>query len=89
MRPAQHEGLPATVASDVYGAGAILFEMLTGARIPRDGPVAVRPSGIHRDLAPAHDDVVLSLVARDPGDRPGDAFAARRAHCARPAPWSA
>lgn len=79
MSPEQREGHPATVASDVYGAGALLFEMLTGEPPPKDGAVTFHPSGAHRDLGPAHDEVVSSLLARDPGARPGDTFAARRA----------
>jgi tRNA A-37 threonylcarbamoyl transferase component Bud32 len=86
MSPEQYQGKPATVASDVFGAGAILFEMLTGERLPQDGHIAVRPSGVHRDLGAAHDRVVLSLIARDPEDRPTDAFAARRALSALPWP---
>jgi serine/threonine-protein kinase len=34
---------------------------------------------VHRDLDPRHDDVVMRMIARDPGARPADAFAARRA----------
>jgi eukaryotic-like serine/threonine-protein kinase len=82
MSPEQREGRPASVKSDLYGVGALLWEMLTGER-PQAGIGSVtlrtRPSGVHRDLDPAHDAVVLSLLAQDPTGRPENAFAARRA----------
>jgi serine/threonine-protein kinase len=90
MSPEQREGRPATVKSDLFGVGAILWEMLTGER-PEAAPATdaapvsgasggrVRPSGVHRDLGAAHDAVVFSLVHDDPASRPEDAFAARRA----------
>jgi eukaryotic-like serine/threonine-protein kinase len=91
MSPEQREGRPATVKSDLYGVGAILWEMLTGER-PTFGaddeappsttqPASAyraRPSGVHRDLDIRHDAVVLRLLAADPEKRPADAFAARR-----------
>jgi len=82
MSPEQREGRPATVASDVFGVGAILWEMLTNER-PEAGlgasTLQVRPSGVHRDLSAKHDALVLSFLSQDPKDRPEDAFAARRA----------
>jgi serine/threonine-protein kinase len=79
MSPEQREGRPATVQSDLYGVGMILFEMLTGERPGGGEEVRARPSGVHRDLNPRHDEAVLRLISRDPGARPADAFAARRA----------
>ncbi|HEY1954709.1 MAG TPA: protein kinase [Polyangiaceae bacterium] len=92
MSPEQREGKPATVQSDLYGVGAILFEMLTGERLAiGEEPVAgsaeggtaqipkTRPSGVHRDLDARHDAVVMSLLAPSPLERPADTFAARRA----------
>jgi serine/threonine-protein kinase len=82
MSPEQREGRPATVKSDLYGVGAILWEMLTGEK-PEAGlgaaTLRVRPSGVHRDLSAKHDALVLSFLTQDPKDRPEDAFAARRA----------
>jgi len=87
MSPEQRDGRPATVRSDLYGVGAILWEMLTGERPPapgaapatqRDGAFRTRPSGVHRDLDVRHDEIVLRLLAESPEDRPEDAFAARR-----------
>jgi eukaryotic-like serine/threonine-protein kinase len=82
MSPEQREGRPATVKSDLYGVGAILWEMLTGEK-PEAGlgasTLQVRPSGVHRDLSAKHDSLVLSFMSQDPKDRPEDSFAARRA----------
>jgi serine/threonine protein kinase len=78
MSPEQREGRPASVQSDIYGVGAILWEMLTGER-PPESETQVRPSGVHRDLGPAHDACVLSFLCPEPGGRPRDAFAARSA----------
>jgi serine/threonine-protein kinase len=78
MSPEQRAGKPATVQSDVYGVGAILFEMLTHERMQPNDPPKARPSGVHRDLDGRHDAVVMRMVAADPRERPADAFAARR-----------
>jgi serine/threonine-protein kinase len=82
MSPEQREGRPASVRSDLYGVGAMLWEMLTGERPDASSSGATlrtRPSGVHRDLDTRHDTLVLSLLAPDPAARPEDAFAARRA----------
>ena len=78
MSPEQREGRPATIQSDIYGVGAILFEMLTAERLPPGDAPHTRPSGVHRDLDARHDAVVSRLVATAPADRPPDAFAARK-----------
>ena len=78
MSPEQREGKPATVQSDIYGVGAILFEMLTGEKLVLGEAPKTRPSGAHRDLDPRHDEAVMRLLAESPADRPPDAFAARR-----------
>ncbi len=79
MSPEQRLGRPATIASDLYGAGVLLGELLTGAP---PGPVKDRldpaPSACHPDLGDAHDAAVARLLQEDPRKRPPDAFAARR-----------
>ncbi len=87
MSPEQREGRPATVESDEYAVGAILFEILTGERPGPGGAVtATRPSGAHRDLDARHDEVVLRMIAREPERRHRGAFTARRALLGLPWP---
>ena len=80
ISPEQARGLPADERSDVYGAGVVLYEMLTG-RVPfaADSDVAValkhveEPPPRPRDLEPgvpaALEGVVLRALAKDPAER--------------------
>ena len=81
MSPEQREGRPATVRSDLFGVGAMLWEMLTGERPEArmdESHERTRPSGVHRDLDARHDAAVFALLAEDPAHRPADAFVARQ-----------
>lgn len=79
MSPEQRLGRPASIASDLYGAGALLAELLTGeAPAPVTDHLDPAPSDLHPELGPAHDAVVARLLQDDPKKRPADAFEARR-----------
>ncbi|WP_026876983.1 Stk1 family PASTA domain-containing Ser/Thr kinase [Jiangella gansuensis] len=96
ISPEQALGERATPRSDVYSAGIMLYELLTG-RTPHEGPtdfVVVRshidddvpPPSDTVPLPPAVDDIVLTATARNPRDRYADAdefLAAIRAGRAR------
>ncbi len=79
MSPEQRLGRPASLASDLYGAGALLAELLTGeAAVPVTDRLAVLPSACHPDLTEAHDAILAAFLQEDPKKRPADAFEARR-----------
>jgi eukaryotic-like serine/threonine-protein kinase len=82
--PEQLQGHAATVATDVYGLGALLYRLLTGAP-PREvksrtlGDVlrrsseedVVRPSAINAELKGDLDNILLKALQRDPHRRYG------------------
>ncbi len=84
LSPEQVERGIADARSDVYGAGILLYEMVTGA-VPFAGetPLAVAyqhvnaavpaPTSIRPGIAPVLDAVVARATARDPDDRYPDA----------------
>jgi eukaryotic-like serine/threonine-protein kinase len=86
ISPEQALGEPATPRSDVYSAGILLWELLTG-RTPHEGPtdyVIVHkhiesdvppPSWTEPTVPPAVDELVLRAVSRDPRERFADAGA--------------
>jgi serine/threonine-protein kinase len=79
MSPEQRLGRPARLASDLYGVGVLLAELLTGeAQSPVIERLALPPSACHPDLNELHDALVARLLQEDPKKRPADAFEARR-----------
>jgi serine/threonine-protein kinase len=84
LSPEQVERGIADARSDVYAAGLMLFEMLTGTKA-FTGETAIHvayqhvhggvpdPSSRVAGLPPALDDLVAVATARDPDDRPADA----------------
>jgi hypothetical protein len=85
IAPEYVEGLPASPRGDLYALGVVLYEMLTGtlpfdergaallAAPLREAPVkpSARADGIPAEV----EELVLRLLARQPEDRPRDAFA--------------
>ncbi len=84
LAPEQVSGSPTDQRSDVYAAGVMLFEMLTGVQ-PHTGetPLAVAykhvnsvvpaPSTVNGELPAALDALVALATSRDPDLRPPDA----------------
>jgi serine/threonine-protein kinase len=86
LSPEQAAGLMATPASDVYSAGVVAFEMLTGGLpFAAETPVGVamrhmndpapRPSHVVAGMPPQVDPIILRALAKDPTRRWGSAGA--------------
>ncbi len=84
LPPEQVTGGSMGPRSDVYSAGVMLFELLTGKQpFSGDSPLAVAyqhvnfdvpaPSSLVPGLPPAVDQLVLAATSRDPAARPADA----------------
>jgi eukaryotic-like serine/threonine-protein kinase len=84
LPPEQVTGESSDPRSDVYSAGVVLFELLTGRQpFTGDTPIAVAYQHVNQDVpAPstlvpgipaAVDQLVLAATSRDPGQRPADA----------------
>jgi serine/threonine-protein kinase len=95
LSPEQARGEEATLASDVWGAGAVLAELLTGKpplqgagddllrRRAEEPPVP--PSSFDPSIPEAMDEIVLKACAVDPADR--FLTAGEMAHALRRASW--
>ncbi len=86
MAPEQLAGQPASVRSDVYALGLVLFEIFTGRRAYdakslqdlralQESGTLTTPSSVVRDLDPAIERAILRCLERDPQRRPGSALA--------------
>lgn len=92
MSPEQAQGKIVDRRSDIYAAGVLAFQILTGTKPfqpPNENPTTLLfmhvnepprvPSSVNSDLAPEIDAVVLKALAKDPADRYQDADEFRRA----------
>src|SRR5215470_4781088 len=61
MAPEQWEGKPGDGRSDIYAFGCVLYEMLTGKRVPQQARLPLDP--------PALDSVVGTCLEQNPDDR--------------------
>ncbi|HET9671931.1 MAG TPA: Stk1 family PASTA domain-containing Ser/Thr kinase, partial [Actinomycetota bacterium] len=80
LSPEQARGAPVTAASDLYSAGVVLYEMLTG-KVPFTGDSAIEiamkhvndlpvpPSALRPELPTELDQIVLRSLAKDPEER--------------------
>ena len=86
MAPEQLAGKPASIRTDIYALGLILFEIFTGRRAYdakslgdlkqlHDTGTVTTPSSIVRDLDPAIERVILRCLDKDADKRPGSALA--------------
>ena len=84
MAPEQFAGKGASVRSDLYALGLLLYELYTGKRAvdavtiagyrkkhPEDAPTA--PSSVVKDMDPAVERVILRCIEKDPAQRPASA----------------
>jgi beta-lactam-binding protein with PASTA domain/tRNA A-37 threonylcarbamoyl transferase component Bud32 len=80
LSPEQARGAPVTASSDLYSAGIVLYEMLTG-KVPFSGDSAIEiamkhlndppkpPSKIRPEIPDELDAVVLRALSKNPEDR--------------------
>ena len=85
MAPEQFAGGAASIKSDIYALGLILFEVFTGRRAQESKTLDdlkrfhqtgthTTPSSIVRDLDPGVERVILRCLERDPDRRPASAL---------------
>ncbi len=88
ISPERIKGQRGDARSDLYSLGCVLYEMLTGevpfpaenvyaAMRAKTESAARSPKRIRTDISPALEEVVLSLLERNPVDRPESALEVR------------
>lgn len=86
ISPEQAQGKQATPQSDIYSLGVVAYEGLAGHR-PFTGttPVDIAAAHVNNPVPPLPDDVdvqlrefVMSMLSKDPQDRPADALVVSR-----------
>jgi predicted Ser/Thr protein kinase len=86
MAPEQLAGGAASVQSDLYALGLVLYELFTGKRaFDSHDPAVIRrlqtdsspksPSSLTPDIEPSVERVVMRCLEREPLERPGSAYA--------------
>ncbi|HJQ39483.1 MAG TPA: serine/threonine-protein kinase [Thermoanaerobaculia bacterium] len=73
MAPEHRAGQPATVQSDLYSLGLVMYELFTGKRPREQWNEITAPSHLVRDLDPAVERVILRCLDPDPTQRPRSA----------------
>ena len=85
MAPELLAGKPASIKSDIYALGLILFEVFTGKRLfdtrtlaelreMHEAPTLTTPSALVRDMDPVVERVILRCLEKDPDKRPMSAI---------------
>lgn len=82
VSPEQCAGHPATMRSDIYSLGMLAYECLTGHKpFHRETPIATALAHLHDEVPPLEDvppavaDLVMSMVDKEPENRPVSAAA--------------
>ena len=86
MAPEQLTGGVASVRSDIYALGLVLYEVFTGKRVftassfaelrrLHESDSVTTPSDVVRELDPAVERIILHCLTRDPEARPPSAYA--------------
>ena len=84
MSPEQARGEPLTTASDIFSAGVVIYELVTGEKLfPGDEAEEIieniesmaikRAAEVRTDVPPRVDEILARALERDPGDRPSAA----------------